>query len=69
MTTIKRLKVSFVDKDTMKAVSPYMVSLQIENEEIVAYKVMPENEDDGSYEFYAKEVEIRVEDGGSVINI
>ncbi len=46
-----------------------MVSLQIENEEIVAYKIMPENEDDGSYEFYAKEVEIRVEDGGSVINI
>lgn len=69
MTTIKRLKVSFVDKDTMKIVNPGMVSLQIENDEIVAYKIIPENEDDGSHEFYAKEVEIRAEEGGSIINI
>lgn len=69
MTTIKRLKVSFINKDTMKVVNPSMVSLQIENEEIVAYKIIPENEDDGGYEFYAKEVEIRIEEGGSIINI
>lgn len=63
MTTIKRLKVSFVDKDTMKVVDPAICTIAVcGNGELAAYKLE-------KYSSIYEEVEIRVEDGGSVINI
>lgn len=67
MTTIKRLKVSFIDKDTMKVVNDdddHILTINKDGELFAKVMIF----EDGKLTGF-KEVEIRVEEGGSVINI